>query len=244
MTDITICLLFYGDHFPLAARLLNSLRRHEWQEQFNLRIGTNQACPETLSFVQAFCDWRKQFSTKTWTFNSPENIYKYPLMRDMFHAVPLETKYTMWFDDDSWIKDSAPGDWFDLVRRKLTDHDMVGHIWTWKLLGNQHQFIEDQAWYAGKAVQPAFKVPFATGGWWTIDTEIIQKYQWPIPQLCHRGGDVMLGELLRQQGYKLGNFKDHLAINADEQGRNSKAPRRGYNEKPLGEEYQRHANDS
>ena len=52
--------------------------------------------------------------------------------------------------------------------------------------------------------------------------------------LKHRGGDVLLGELIRSQGLKLANYKKGVAINADDNGKESASKRRGYDEQPIG----------
>lgn len=67
-----------------------------------------------------------------------------------------------------------------------------------------------------------------------IKTKVLADYGWPHPQLRHRGGDVLLGELIRHQGLKLINFKSGVAINADELGKESASKRRGYDEPPIG----------
>ena len=49
----------------------------------------------------------------------------------------------------------------------------------------------------------------------------------------------MLGELARQQGYRLGNFTTGLAINANESKKCSSSPRRGAHLSPVGVDYRR-----
>jgi hypothetical protein len=84
------------------------------------------------------------------------------------------------------------------------------------------------------------KNPFITGGWWTIRTDIIRKWHWPTLDIKHNGGDMMLGELCRQQNYKMKNFDHGVGINAKMGSeRASSAPRRGRSTKLVGELYQR-----
>ena len=47
----------------------------------------------------------------------------------------------------------------------------------------------------------------------------------------------MLGEMCFQQGLRLNHFRDGVKINADASGRESKAPRRGFDQKPIGVEF-------
>ncbi len=149
----------------------------------------------------------------------------------MFHDDPIDTPFIMWFDDDSWIFDSAPSNWFELVYRRMAAADMLGSVWTIGYLGEQREFIKRYPWYLGKT-RPEFA--FATGGWWTVKTDIIQHWKWPPPELHHNGGDALLGELMFQQGYSLEHFSAHLGINADDTGKCSTAERRGYHETPIG----------
>jgi len=114
---------------------------------------------------------------------------------------------------------------------------MLGEVWRYGLGGNQHLWVRDQPWYAGKPVPAGHKVKFVTGGWWTIRTEVIRKYDWPVPELDHRGGDVMLGELFRQQELGMKHFNHGVAINADAAGVSSRSPKRGYDSRPIGYSY-------
>lgn len=47
----------------------------------------------------------------------------------------------------------------------------------------------------------------------------------------------MLGALCEQHGLALTHFRDGVWINANAQGIESKSPRRGFNEKPIGYDY-------
>ena len=82
---------------------------------------------------------------------------------------------------------------------------------------------------------------FITGGWWTIRSELLYRYNYPWPVLDHRGGDVMLGECLRQNNHVLRSFLSGVAINAGADGKNCTSPRRGFDSQPIGSGYQRSA---
>jgi hypothetical protein len=169
-------------------------------------------------------------------------FYKYPLMRAMFHERPIETPYTLWFDDDSWIKTSAPDDWFERLEQHMHTKQLhvAGARYWIHLRGNQHLWIADQPWYTGKPVSPRMKVDFITGGWLALRTHLIYKYDWPSSDIVHNGGDVMLGALCHQQDLTIGNFTEHLAINADQQtAKCSSANRRGASLTPAGVDYKR-----
>jgi hypothetical protein len=201
-----------------------------------LRFGLNNVSPETEALV---CEYIAQFP-------HPENVtvlqgeppnFKYPMMRRLFAAKPLQTQYVMWYDDDSWVSKQAPADWFQQISRVMQQSDMIGAMYMRRVEGNQKLFIEDQPWYAGKPVRGRFD--FITGGWWTIKTEILTKHDWPIKELQHNGGDAMLGELCRQQGYVMRNCHHHVHINADDTGKCSTARRRGFSQPMIGCNYKR-----
>jgi hypothetical protein len=145
----------------------------------------------------------------------------------------------MWFDDDSYIKHELPVDpWLDSVRASLQTSIMAGEPWRKGLEGNQAAWIEAQPWYTGKDVRkPGYETNFLTGGWWTLRTKFIYDQQWPWPELKHRGGDVMLGELLRQQSLGMVKCSGNVGVNRGLDGKT--AQRRGYDEKPIGYYYAR-----
>lgn len=243
----TICVLLYGNHFDLAKRCLGSLLKTCPSGVFpeQVRIGLNEPCSETEHYVIDLIQRRLLFEDQV--YFSRENIHKYPMMRRMFYERRITTPYTMWFDDDSYVKDGAytPGSNFlDTVQAimepapdtRRASSAMCGSIYTQSLVGNQTEWIQNQPWYAGAVQNP---VRFATGGWWTIRTELLYKFNYPWPELDHRGGDVMLGQLMHQQKLHLASFKHGLAINADSRGRESKAKKRGFDQRPVGFDYKR-----
>ena len=88
--------------------------------------------------------------------------------------------------------------------------------------------LEQCRWFNGQSIrEPRYRTKFCTGGWWAAQTEFLRCWDYPFPYLDHNGGDVLLGELVRQRGGRLHQFRDGIAINADKSGRESKAPRRG-----------------
>jgi hypothetical protein len=159
-------------------------------------------------------------------------------MRRMFHDPdrPVMTPYLMWFDDDSYI-DWPDSDWWSRPYQAMQEADMIGSIYTIPAQGDQPKAVAAQPWYRNKPLERGrdgkSRFRFATGGWWVVRTRIVQKWDWPWPELKHRGGDHTFGELIRQQSYTLKDFKEGVRINADKQGRESKAPKRGHDERPL-----------
>jgi len=238
----TICVLLYGDHTELADKCLRSIAETIRVEDFQLRVGLNAVSDRTRNWVKSWihpdCIWE-----------SEENIHKYPMMRAMIHeARPVTTEYLMWFDDDSYLEghkleeDASTSPWLLHVDSMMSTADMLGSIYVKGWEGNQAEFVKAQPWYAGK--EPAGRrLKFATGGWWTIRTELLYKYDYPWPDLDHCGGDTMLGELCHQQDLRLRHFSTGVKINAGHSGVESEAPRRGFTQKPYGSDFVKSAAD-
>lgn len=242
--DITICALLFGDHRDLAARCLNSLLTVREDETLNLeyRVGLNECFPGTVDFVQELANRRPEFATGA-IYKSDTNIYKYPMMRSMFWQPPrqLRSEFVAWFDDDSFL--TVPvGEWVAHVLETMrrTDAVMLGSPYRIKLQGHQADWIEDQPWYGGKSVRtPGYEVSFCTGGYWVARTDVLRQLDWPLAQLRHRGGDVMLGEVLRQQNLTMLKDRFGVAINAGPTGVECTAEKRGFDERPIGYAYSR-----
>jgi hypothetical protein len=243
----SVQVLCYGDHLDLAQRCLGSIEPQVARcPQFvqDIRIGLNRVSPDTLSYVR---EWAHRVANDRLTvmlYRMDQNACKYPVMRKMFRnlSYPLPP-WVMWFDDDSYIKERDPeffATWAANCNRAEPDMAMVGeNDWERRLLGNQAAYFRSKPWWRGLTwggrKGPAW-VPFITGGWWILRREIIDRYDWPDPDLHHNGGDQLLGVLLRQQGFKTRmSDKATVAVNADDKGQRSRAKRRGHKEKNLGE---------
>jgi hypothetical protein len=196
------------------------------------RFGLNNVCEETRDAIHKFV-YRVAPHTTTHITIGREPYTKYPIMRRMFYdGEPLSTPYLMWFDDDSWIALDAPDTWFNLVEHAIATADMLGAIYTQNTNVNRRAFIQTQPWYDGRPIP--HRIRFMTGGWWTIRTKLLIRHDWPIRELNHRGGDVLLGSLCYHQGYRLQHFTTGVRINADDSGICSTSLRRWFDEKPLG----------
>lgn len=228
--------LFYGDYPKYARKLLQSLHENlEWHLVSDVKLGLNEVCQETLDM--AF-DFGKKFSKPCHIFLPDRNVYKYPLMSQMVHASPVELPaYTMWFDDDSALKRYDVLQNIRSIFSSSPEIWMAGHVWTKRFVGYQRGWVASRPWYTGKkwATSSGKEVyRFVTGGWWTIRTEVLTKWNWPDKDIIHNGGDTNLGELIRQQGGKLKSWKRGLDINSKLSGGYSNAPSRGEVFKPVG----------
>lgn len=229
---ITVCLLCYGPYFGLHKRVLESLYANTPPELFRLRVGCNEVGADTLALVERLSGVHGNI--RTWI--SRENIHKYPMMRRMFHEDPISTRWTVWLDDDVHFYDPT---WLYGLSRAVTDGAaaMYGAKYYWNLKHGQREWIEAAKWYKGVPLQVREieregqkirnqKIEFITGSFWAIETGWIYRLNWPDPRIRHNGGDVMLGEAVRQNGGALGSWHQGVKIND--------ARRRGYSERPAG----------
>lgn len=243
----SVCVLCYGDYPALARRCLGSiLRGLDGGAVVDIRVGLNAVVDETRDFVmsslgEASRSGKLAGSAFVYEPADRTNVLKYPLMRRMFYddERPIDASHIMWFDDDSCIVEEGAA-WWPLVRDAARFPVMVGDVWSLFFQGKMKEGFKAQPWYTGKPwlkVRGKDGMQFATGGWWAARTSIIQRHNYPWPELQHNGGDCALGELLHQQGHTLQSFKTGLWINADEKGKQSGAKRRGVTQQPLWYDY-------
>lgn len=228
--DFCVCVLLYGDFPHLAERVLSSVSRLQ-AAGATLRIATNEIGAATEELLD------KMEIQPEVLERSAGNSFKYPMMRRLLQDRPTPHRFVMWFDDDSYLSPavSSAEDWLNRYAYIMRKGGMCGSQYTMSLQGKQHEWIVAQPWYAGKPVSARQVVRFCTGGWWAIPTAVLLEHDWPSREIRHRGGDVMLGELCRQQGIPLlVSSKFGVHINADEEGRECKSKRRGFDEKPVG----------
>lgn len=234
--DFCVCVLTYGDDeqcFKLAQRVFNEPMCELANYRVEFRLGMNAVGKQTEDFIIKLADTKLGKSFPPTIVRSKKNALKYPVMRKLFHAQPMLAPITIWFDDDSCI---VPGTnvetWLSRIKQQLQTVAMIGSVYKQTLVSNQIKWIQQQWWYNNKPPRPY--ASFVTGGWWAIQTSVLVRFDWPMPELRHRGGDVMLGELCRQHNLQIGHFRDGLWINANDHGVESQSPRRGYDEEPIG----------
>jgi hypothetical protein len=165
-------------------------------------------------------------------------------MRRMFHdgGDPL-AELVMWFDDDTYLDEKANLlAWWQDIEQLMNLHHMIGQHWFLAMQGQQWDWIKTQPWYNPEAGLPTMlkgrrRFQFCQGAWWVIRREAIRDLNWPPPELKHNGGDSLLGEAVRQQGWSMGRYSRWLHINADARGRDSQAVRRGFSEPVIGKHY-------
>lgn len=225
--SLAVNILCYGDHHDLAVRCLSSiLLSAEWSLIDRVQVALNAPCEATRAYAHAWCA-SLPVPSAVLEEEGRRNVGKYPMMRRMFHGDRPAAASTrvMWFDDDSFIRPGQSGRWWSRAYEAALGCTLLGSVYSQPVLGDQARAVRDQPWYAGRAIPPRFR--FVQGAWWVADPLFLARWDYPFPALHHKGGDVMLGELCRQQCAGVRHFNDGVAINADAEGRESKSPRRG-----------------
>ena len=209
----TICVLFYGDHPELSGRFLDSLYRFTDPAAFQLRAGLNEVCDETKRAVAAMAETYDNVSV----VESPENIYKCPMMRRLFHESPLESEWTLWFDDDSHVR--GPGWVLDLAltMQNQPDAELFGSLRKVTVSEGLEKFISSARWYRKlprdrDVSDDSPIIIFPVGGFWAIRTQRILEADWPDVRLQHFQTDYTLGEAMRQLGVRLAHFESGIRI--------------------------------
>jgi GT2 family glycosyltransferase len=225
---VTICVLAYGANALLAERFLGSLFHNTDYRLFRLRAGLNEAEPATHRLVRDYAD---RFGNIT-IYSETRNVFKSPLMRRMFREPALSTEWTIWCDDDTHF---FRPDWPQRLGFRI---ERTPEVVMWgrpSILWRTDDFILDwiraAPWYRNLplrrgcdlAGKEGFEFQFATGGFWAIRTEVLRTLDWPDARLVQANDDFLLGEALRQNGFKMGRFDYGVKIN-DAPRRNPHAP--------------------
>jgi GT2 family glycosyltransferase len=212
---VTICVLCYGPYEFLARRCLGAIERHTDPSLFRLRIGLNATCDATRSLVK---ELRKRIPD-TVVHDSAVNLFKVPMMHRLLNSPPVETKWLIWFDDDSHV--TRP-DWLPSLAAKMEaspEIAMWGKLYSIQVSAETASFARAAGWFRGLPLVPSgvkpgdYQCSFATGGFWAIRTECLRSLNWPDPRLVHYHNDFMLGEAMRQNGFNLGSFHHGVRIN-------------------------------
>lgn len=253
---ITLSVLCFGDHVLLAQRCVESVitlctAAKGDNPVKRVMLFANSASSALRDYLQSASTRLQSCDVEVQSCIHERNWYKYPLMRTLIlpHTLtsifanvvtgsaptPLTSEYLMWFDDDSYIK-TPTKEWLQTTIAKMQDCDMMGSVYTVDA-GSREEWITKQTWWRGKPFEKRngkSRLRFATGGWWIARMSMLQALDFPPATLRHNGGDSLLGEMMRQNDYKLKHDRCDVAINADLLGRESYGIRRGYHEPPIG----------
>lgn len=232
----TVFVLCYGDHEELARRCVDSILHTVPIDRLDLRVVCNAVSPGTLRYLE------DQPLGQLYVY--PENRYKYPAMRDVFRdaRAPITTNYLVWFDDDSYVADSK---WLEKLGQAIIDNHGQGcRFYGWKhfhdlrlyLRGGHEprQWFWNAPWCKSRNLRVRNQqryapngtcIDFVVGSFWALHTPVVTAADVPDERLVHNGGDICIGEQVRQAGFKICNFNQGKKIVLC-----SMAPRRGYSE--------------
>lgn len=216
----TACVLCHGDYPDLARRCVGSILRHSARGQVDLRVALNQCCAETKDYVFSLGD------RVTKVYADDGDRRKYPAMREMFHDpdCPVTTGYVLWFDDDSHVVDP---NWLTLLSRCIVEnHPRGARLYGVKYYHdlaklakssakNPVQWFRAARWwrgrhlflgYTGKTAANGSVIEFASGGFVAIGMDAVRAAGIPDERLNHNGGDITLGAMVHQAGYRMQDF--------------------------------------
>ena len=214
----SICTMTYGDYPDLIGKTLDSIYSQFNSRIKDIRIGLNAVSDVSFSRVMQWCGSFKLCPVYVYQEVNNKNVGKYPLMRRMLYEEPSPlagSEGIMWFDDDSYLDAGVTDLWWDKVDNVSRMATVVGLQHVIGARGNQWQGIRAQPWYRDQHIQRRHRFTFITGGWWLAQSEFLQKWDYPFPEIYHNGGDSILGELCRQQSATLHDFKSDAQCHAD-----------------------------
>lgn len=219
---VTVCVLVYGDHPDLAGRFFERLVRHTPMELVRTRIGMNAVGAATRRIVDSFVEDHPG----TWVVDSGENLFKNRMMRRLFHERPLETRWAIWFDDDSFVRRD---DWLQSLAMRIEGSPGSSMLGRPAMVAPDRRvlrFVESAAWFRGK---PFLRIgedgggsewfTFVEGGFWAVRSDAVRMLDWPDPRLIHYLDDFIMGEALRQNDLTMVPHWSGVEISA--------SPRRG-----------------
>ena len=218
MKRVTICVLLYGDHIDLAKRCVGSIIERFPKESYELRVGMNECCDETLKYIKGIKEIDKIYKEK-------KNINKYPLMIKMFEDI--ETEFIWWFDDDvEVVLESALNKRIEIIDKMNKKVVLLGHSYFCKNLSQKSlDWVKKQPWYRGRPIPcgamsydkeyykntKKMRLHFPTGYSWFARTDFIKESGFPGEIV--RAGDIFLGIAIRQMGYA---YKDVSSLGLKE----------------------------
>lgn len=215
----TIFCLCYGDHLELHQRCLNSILQYTPLERIELRVAANQVGAASRAYLESL-PIRKIY----WDEGARR---KYPAMREMFwdESCPIETRWVIWFDDDShvlrsgWLQHLC-GEIIRLSRQDKPDDrlGMLGRRYYHVLRSDQGRdpktWFREGRWHRGRPFADAERkeslygnvIHFLAGSFWALRTDALRECDIPDPRLEHHGGDIVIGEQLWQHHWRIENY--------------------------------------
>ena len=210
---LTVCVLCFGNYFQSQKACLDSIIKTLPRERLDLRVACNACSAQTIDYVRGL--------QPTALYVNATNIYKYPAMRQMFWdpVYPLTTNYVAWFDDNTWVKHL---NWVniladDIHRQKPTVGAYGPRVYrTFKLHNakDPRNWFRTASWHKGldfrstrgNAIPNGDTSHFCSDWFFVLSTSAIRRCEIPDPRLLQKGGDIVIGEQLYQNGYAIKDF--------------------------------------
>lgn len=211
--DVTFCVLTCGDHLRLIQRCLRSLWRHVPRAEYRLVVGANGVAPAVLAWLER----ARRAGKIDRLLVSPVDLSKCPMMARMFQEVA--TPFVWWLDDDTEFRAAGHFElWLTAARGAPRDVVLWGEcaIPNASCLGvpdtDWEGWIRTARWHRGRPlpwrVRGGWLVDwwFPVGNAWLARMDALRAIGWPDPRLRITPEDVILGEALRQQGWRMANL--------------------------------------
>jgi hypothetical protein len=246
--NISVNVILYGDYMQLAGRCLGSIRDSLPNSDFrayvkDVRIGLNDASYSTTLYA---VEWANRLLEKTGTRTviyccrwGDRPSLKYPVQRLMFHdPVAPQGEHVMWFDDDSYLITEQEF-WWKIRDSFLKNRwDVLGRTYTNPHVNEgQRQWVIAQDWHdpdvktLTKLSPKTYTCKFTQGAWFVARRELLEKMDWPIPELKHCGGDTMFGIATKHYKAQVGDLDCMRYV------QQNTSTRRGYTEKDFARDY-------
>lgn len=215
----SVAILCYGNfpHYSLrAVRSVVEQVESPALRTYDIHVAANQCCQETLDNLRAMRDQGKIDTI----VESRENLNKGPMKRLLFGVI--ETEYALWMDDDSFVE---PG-WVDAVREFIDQNygfDVAGIVMEFRRYLRYREFLRQRPWFRGEEFFSEERreiARFAVGGCYLVRVPFAVAHNYPDKGMVKRFDDVLLGDLVAQQGGSLIDFsaqvRAHVRINEGE----------------------------
>jgi len=201
----------FGDFPQYSLRAVRSILEGQSSDTkssriFDLHVGANSCGQETLDQLRSLYDQGLIDSL----IESNKNINKCPMKRLLIER--CETEFGFWFDDDSHV---LPG-WDLEVMRFLTENpnmDVAGYFYRIQRTRRYKKFLSQRPWYRGEefwSEETKKSSLFATGGCYLFRVPFVRRHNYPDKGLVKRADDLLLGDLVAQQGGLLVPFTRNL----------------------------------
>lgn len=234
----TVFILCYGDFPDMHRRCVQAVLDTVPAEALDLRVIGNVVHADTRTWLNTLVAEKKV----TIFYDHLENKKKYPAMHAAFTdpAHPITTKWLLWLDDDTMVNKDPT--WLQQLAQVIISSSdprlaMLGPSYFYALTAGQITWLRSASWYRGvpfrdRTGKPAPNgrfVHFASGSFWVMRTDTIQRCSIPDLRLGHNGGDWCIGEQIYQGGLVCKGFSNRKDI-----VNWSSVPRRGLSEEHPG----------